>query len=103
MGEDSLGGSSTLEESSSALSDGETLEVNGEMERMRKQAARISGSGGGFGIGIDSSTLSKKVLLEHQQKDDVIRIICEWIRDPKSPPEASELCATDPEIQALYA
>jgi len=47
--------------------------------------------------------LSKEVLLEHQQKDVVIRIICEWLRDPKSPPEASELCAADPEIQALYA
>jgi len=33
-GGDSPGGSSTLEESSSALSDGATLEVNGEMERM---------------------------------------------------------------------
>ena len=102
-GGDSPGGSSTLEESSSALSDGATLEVNGEMERVRKQAARIFGSGGGFGIGIDSSTLSKEVLLEHQQRDDVTKIICEWIRGPKSPPEASELCATDPEIQALYA
>jgi len=79
------------------------LEVNGEMRRTQKQSARISGSGGGFGIGIDSLTLSKEVLLEHQQKDDVIRIIYEWIRYPESPSEASELCATDPEIQALYA